>query len=151
MSDFATTMKNKAQEVGGSLNRAASAATENFKSATNNAVDAAKGAASKIAEEGQQAANYVGQSAEDATCSVGGRLKAAGESIRQNGPQDGAFGQATSTVAKTLEDTGEYLQQEGLQGIACDIATMIKKNPIASLFVGVGLGFMLARATNPRS
>ena len=82
---------------------------------------------------------------------MGGRFRAAGDAIRQNLPQEGTLGQASSAVAKTLEDTGSYLEREGLQGIACDMTKMIKNNPIPSLMMGVGLGFLIARATTPRS
>ena len=104
-----------------------------------------------VSKDGQQVVSYLGQKAEDATEAVGSRLKSAGEAIRQNAPHDGALGQASSAVAKTLEDTGSYLQREGLEGMACDVACMIKKNPIPSLFIGVGIGFLLARATTSRS
>ena len=46
---------------------------------------------------------------------------------------------------------GVLVSGEGLQGIACDMTKMIKNNPIPSLLIGVGLGFLIARATTPRS
>ncbi len=151
MADTMTTMKNKAQDVGNTLGQTATSVAENVKSAAGYVGDKARDAASAVTKEGQQAASYLGQKAEDATGAVGNRLKAAGEAIRHNAPHDGALGQASSAVAKTLEDTGGYLQREGLEGMACDMANMIKRNPIPSLFVGVGIGFLLARATTSRS
>jgi len=54
---------------------------------------------------------------------------------------------ATDTVASGLEQGGRYIQQEGLSGMADDLTTLIKNNPIPALLVGVGIGFLLARIT----
>ena len=35
--------------------------------------------------------------------------------------------------------------------IANDVTNLIKRNPIPALFVGIGVGFLLARACTPRS
>jgi hypothetical protein len=89
--------------------------------------------------------------AEEATDAVGNRLKAAGDAIRQNAPHEGTLGQASSALAKSLEDTGEYIKREGVEGIACDVSNLIKKNPIPSLFFGVGIGYLLAHAMKSRA
>jgi len=162
MADAMTTMKNKAADVGNSFNQAANTAADNFKSAAGNVADQArnvadqaKRTAANLSAEGQQAAqqaaSYIGQRAEDATDAFGGRLKAAGDAIRQNVPQDGTLGQASSAVAKSLEETGDYIQREGLEGMACDMTNMIKRNPIPSVLLGIGVGFLLAHATKARS
>jgi hypothetical protein len=57
------------------------------------------------------------------------------------------LGDATSTVAKTLEQGGKYLQKEGLTGMADDLSEIIRKNPIPAVLVGIGVGFMLAQLT----
>ncbi len=145
------TMKNKAQDVVNTLGREAHCVTDSLKNAAGCVGDAAKDVGSNISQAGQQAASYLGHKAEDATSAVGGGFKAAGDAIRQNAPHDGTLGQASSAVAKTLENTGNYLQQEGLEGIASDMANMIKKNPIPSLLIGVGVGYLLARSTTSRS
>jgi hypothetical protein len=49
-----------------------------------------------------------------------------------------------------LETGGQYLEQEGLKGIAEDVTNVIRRNPLATLLIGVGLGFILARATTRR-
>ena len=151
MADAMTTMKNKAQDVGNSIGQTASRAAEGVKNVAGNMADAAKSAAADLSKEGQHAASYLGQRAEDATSAVGSQLKYAGDTIRQHAPHDGAFGQASSAVANTLEQTGDYLQREGLEGIAADLSSLVKKNPIPSLFIGIGLGFLLARATSTRT
>ena len=99
----------------------------------------------------EDASSYVGQKAVDATSSVGCGLKSLGHTIRDNTPNDGMIGEASSAVANSLESTGRYLQEEGLKGIADDMTNMIRRNPIPALLVGVGVGFLIARATTARS
>jgi hypothetical protein len=57
------------------------------------------------------------------------------------------LGSATDTVAKGLEQGGQYLQQEGLSGMMDDVTELVKRNPIPALLVAIGIGFILARAT----
>jgi hypothetical protein len=47
-----------------------------------------------------------------------------------------------------LESGGRYLQQEGLSGIMDDVTELVKRNPIPALLLGIGIGFILARATS---
>jgi hypothetical protein len=69
------------------------------------------------------------------------------DTVRQHGPSSGMLGSATSAVADTLENTGEYLESHGLSGMAGDLTDMIRRNPIPALLIGIGVGFLLARAT----
>ncbi len=112
--------------------------------------DRAKDAASAVQERAEHAASYVGQKAEDATSAVGGSLKSLSQTIRETSPSSGMMGSASSAVADSLERTGRYLEEEGLSGMADDITDLIRRNPIPSLLVGVGIGFLLARAMTSR-
>jgi hypothetical protein len=127
-SDFASMASDKAKQAAGTVGDAASMA----------------------ADKARQAAGAIGQKAEDATQAVGAGMKSLGETIRDKGPQQGMVGAATSGLASTLESGGRYLQEEGIQGIAHDMTTLIRKNPIPALLLAVGVGFLLARATARR-
>ena len=81
---------------------------------------------------------------------VGSGLKSLGHTIRDHTPDSGMAGDASSAVANTLERTGRYLQEEGLEGIAEDVTNLIRRNPIPAMLVGVGAGFLLARAMTSR-
>jgi hypothetical protein len=107
----------------------------------------AKDAASTVAQKASDVAATVGRKAEDATTSVGGGMKSLAQNIRDKGPREGMMGTATSAVASTLESGGQYLQQEGLQGIADDLSTFVRRYPLQSVLVGIGIGFCLARMT----
>src|SRR4030095_2267118 len=97
------------------------------------------------------AASYVGKKADDGLAAVGSGLKSFGDTVRHTGPQRDMVKDATCAVADTLENTGKYLEEEGLAGIAEDMTNLIKRNPIPALLIGVGVGFLLARALTPRS
>ena len=57
------------------------------------------------------------------------------------------MGAASDAVAQTLERTGRYLQEEGLKGIGEDAASLIRRYPIQSVLIGIGIGFLIARST----
>jgi len=140
MADITATAKNKVEELGSTCAQAASNASEGIRTA-----------AGYVADQAREFAGTASKKAEDATTAIGGSLKSAGDAIRQSGPQDGRMGQASSAVAQTLANTGEYLQREGLQGIEHDVTNLIKRNPIPALLIGIGLGFLIAHATTSRN
>jgi hypothetical protein len=124
---------------------------EKAKDAACSVAQSAEDAASYVGKKAEDAAAYVGHKAVDTTSAVGGGLKSLGNTIRENTPHSGMVGEASSAVADTLESTGRYLQEEGLKGITEDVTNLIRRNPIPALLVGVGVGFLIARATTRRS
>lgn len=151
MADAVTNTKNRMQEAGGATAQAATSAMEGVKSTANYVADQAKEMASNASKSAANVGSYLDSKAEDATCAIGGGLKAAGQAIRQNAPQEGRLGQASSAIAQTLNETGEYVEREGLEGIGKDLAALVKRNPIPSLIIGIGLGFLVARAAMNRT
>jgi hypothetical protein len=111
----------------------------------------AKDAAATVAQKASDVAATVGRTATDATSSVGSGLKSFGQTVRERGPHDGMMGSATSAVAGTLESSGRYLQEEGLQGMADDVSNLVRRYPLQSVLIGIGIGFCLARVTRSSS
>jgi hypothetical protein len=103
--------------------------------------------ASSAGQKASDVASTVGQKAEDATAAVGGSMKSLAGTIREKAPEGGVLGSVSSSVAHTLEDSGRYLEEHGLSGIGKDMAEMVRRNPLPALLVGIGLGYLLARAT----
>lgn len=126
------------------MNKAQDTAT----AAGSQASDKAKEIASNVAGKAKEMASNMGNKAEDATHAFGSGMQSLAGTIRDHSPQSGMLGSATGSVASSLESGGKYLQQEGLSGIANDITDLIRRNPLPSLLVGVGIGFILARATS---
>lgn len=109
--------------------------------------EAARGAASAVAEKAGEAATYVGKKAEGATSAVGSGMKNLAGTIRENMPHEGVLGSAGGAVAGTLESGGRYLEQHGLSGIGEDVTGLIRRNPVPAVLIGIGIGFLIARAT----
>jgi hypothetical protein len=107
----------------------------------------AKETMSKVGEQAKEAAQYVGEKADDAAAVVGGGIKSLAGTVRENQPESGVMKSAAATVADTLESTGRYLEKEGLTGMSEDVTETIRRNPIAAVLVGIGIGFLLARIT----
>jgi hypothetical protein len=116
-----------------------------------NVTETAKQAASTVSEAASGAASYVGHKADDATAAVGSGIKSVAGTIRDYGPQRDTMGRATNAVADSIEDAGRYLEQHGLSGIADDMTSLVRRNPIPSLFIAMGVGFLLARSMSSRS
>ncbi len=142
--DFASQTADKAKDF-------ASDAGSKAKDFASDAASKAKDMASSVAQKTGEAATFLGKKAEDAAGCVGGTMKSLAGTIRENTPDGGPLGSAKSAVADTLESGGRYLQEHGLGGMGEDMANLIKRNPIPALLVGIGIGFLVARATSTRS
>jgi len=107
--------------------------------------DAAQSAAGAVTDKARDIAATVGRKADDATEAVGSGMRSLAGTVRDHGPQEGMVGKASGAVAGALESSGRYLEEEGLSGMADDLTQMIRRNPIPSVLVGIGVGFLLAR------
>jgi ElaB/YqjD/DUF883 family membrane-anchored ribosome-binding protein len=128
-----TNMADK-KDVRSSVESAAAQAGESVQRATSAAVDKA-----------QEMVGNAGRRVDEATAALGERVQSAAETIRQRGPQEGMLGTATGAVADSLEQTGRYIHDERILGMAEDVTELIRRNPIPSMLVGIGIGFMLAK------
>jgi hypothetical protein len=96
-------------------------------------------------------AREAGNKAESAVGAMGCGMQSLAQNIREHTPESGIVGSAASAVADTLDRGGHYLESQGLKGMAQDVTNLIRRNPIPALFIGIGLGFLIARATRSRS
>jgi len=151
MASTTNPLKNKNDEKLSHFGQPGTGPAERAKDLASSLGEKAKDAAASVAHTAEDAASFVGHKAEDATAAVGSGLRSLGDTLRDHTPQSGMAGEASAAVANTLESTGRYLQEEGLQGIAEDVTNLIRRNPIPALLVGVGIGFLIARATTSRS
>jgi hypothetical protein len=124
---------------------AGSAVADSAKQTAGKAGDMVKDAASSVANKASDVGAYIAHKAEDATTAVGGEMKSLAGTIRNKGPHDGMLGNASSSVASTLESAGRELQEHGLSGIAEDIGATVRRHPVPAVLIGIGLGFLLAR------
>lgn len=110
------------------------------------AMDKAKETAASVGGMMSSAAANVGKTAENLATSAGTGLKNLGETIGQHTPHQGMLGAASQTVAGGLREGGAYLEQAGFSGIAEDVTTLIRRNPVPAIMVGFGLGFLIGLA-----
>jgi ElaB/YqjD/DUF883 family membrane-anchored ribosome-binding protein len=57
-----------------------------------------------------------------------------------------AVGSGLESFAHTLESGGKYLQEQEWKDIAGDFTNLIRRNPLASALIGIGLGYLISRA-----
>jgi len=109
--------------------------------------DKAKEAASSVGEMVNQAASTVGKTADNLTSGAGAQIKTLGDTLAAHAPQQGVLGSASQAVANTIRQSGQYIEESGLSGMAEDVTNLIRRNPIPAMLIGIGLGFLLARMT----
>ena len=75
--------------------------------------------------------------------SVGEGLKSIAGTIRHNPPSHGTIGSAADSIAEGLQSGGEYLSQYKVEDIGKNATNCMRKYPISSLVIGVGVGILL--------
>jgi len=103
--------------------------------------DMAQTAADKAREMGTAVRDRV----ESGVTSVGSSIRSAADTIREHVPEGGMLGSAASQLTGTLENTGRYLEERGVSGAAEDLTTLIRRNPVPSVLIGIGLGILLGQ------
>lgn len=135
------------QKVGEGL----SAAGEKAREAVGIAAEKARESMGALGESASNMASAAMNKADEAVSAAGKKLEDWGDGVRTRTPNEGILGSASETLASTLETSGKYLEDHGLSGMVEDVTETIKRNPITAMFIGVGIGFLLAKALSPRS
>lgn len=115
------------------------------KDVASQAMDKVKEGASSVGEMVGHAASSVGQQADHLASNAGSSIRNLGDTLSQNAPREGMLGTASQAVANTLKDSGKYLEESGISGITDDMTELIRRNPVPSVLVGIGIGFLLGR------
>jgi len=139
---------NRPGEVGDKAKDLAHDAADKARNLAEKVTDTAKAAAGAVVDKAKDVAGATGRMADNATAAVGSGVESVGHKVRDYAPKEGFMGSAASKVAETIEGAGRYLQEEKLSGMASDVTDMIKRNPLPAVLIGIGLGFLLARATS---
>jgi len=121
-------VKDKAQDVAGDVK------------------DKVQDVAGDVKDRAQQVSSQVADRADAATTNVGERMSDMAQTIRDKAPTSGPVADAADTAAHTLERAGSYLQQQDLGDIRADLEGIIRRHPMESLLIGLGIGYLLARS-----
>jgi len=109
--------------------------------------DKAESMAGNVMDKAKEAGSFISDKADQATGAVGSGIESLGHSLREHAPHGGMVGTASEVVASKLEQGGRYLEQHGVGDMAGEISTMIRRNPLPAVLIGIGVGFFLARLT----
>jgi ElaB/YqjD/DUF883 family membrane-anchored ribosome-binding protein len=157
--------KGHLQQAGSEARQAASAAASGLgqkaQDAASNLTDRAKDAATNVTERAKDLASNVSQRAgemahraedrtDDALSSMGQRMSTMAGSLRQAAPREGVVGSAAGAVADRLEKGGRYLQEHGVSDMTDDLTGVIRRNPLPSLCLAFGVGFLIGMAASRR-
>lgn len=98
-------------------------------------------------EVARQAVREAGKKADELTANAGVGIHGLGESLIRNAPEEGILRTASDAVASAARDGGEYLQKAKLTGIVEDVTHVIRRNPLHSVLIAMGVGWLLGRRT----
>jgi uncharacterized protein YjbJ (UPF0337 family) len=92
-------------------------------------------------ELGATAANKANQAAPV----IGEKVKSLASAIRGRAPREGKMGTTATKVAGGLESASNYLQEKKFDHLGEDFRGLVRRYPLQSLLIGLGLGFLLAK------
>jgi len=113
---------------------------EDAKSLAARAKDKAKDWANTAGDKAKEWAHTAGEKVDQTRESVGEGLESIGSGLREKGRS------ASEVVGDKLEAAGHYLREHDFSGMADSMKDVVRRHPMQSVFVGIGLGFVLARA-----
>jgi hypothetical protein len=147
-SDVATTVKHKAGDIVDTVkDKAAELKDRASTMSTSDVVDTVKEKASDLGDRAQVAGAQAAAKADDAMTATGGQMHTIAQTLREKAPAEGRVGEVAQQAADVLDRSGTYLQESNLNDVRGDLEQMIRRYPVQSLLVGLGVGYLLARAT----
>jgi len=129
------TVADKTQQVAGDVKDTAQQVT-----------DKAQEVGSQLADKAQDLGTQAVDRADAATTTVGEKMTDAAQTIRAKAPTSGPLADAAVTAADSLEQAGSYLKEQDLSDMRADVEGIIRRYPVQSLLVGLGVGYLLARS-----
>jgi uncharacterized protein YjbJ (UPF0337 family) len=107
-------------------------------------ISAPKVGSSSAREQAADPSPSASSAANQASSAVGERLGSLAGMIRDKAPREGTAGQAATAVAEKLGAAGAYLQEKKVEHVAGDLTDLIRRYPVPSLLIGLGVGYLLA-------
>ncbi len=148
-STAAGTVTGAASSAAGTVSGAASSATDTVSSAASTATDTVGQVASTAADKVQGATSGVTTQVDQVTNALADRIETVAATMQEKGasPQAPAVQRTVAqTTANVLDKTAQYIEHPSGSVILNDLRGAVRRHPLRSLLVGLGLGF-LARST----
>lgn len=111
--------------------------------------DKAQEASENIQREAQSRMHQASDKTNQVMSNAGQRMEQMAHTVRERAPE-GRVGELATQGAQALERGGRYLQNTGPDEVRSDLENLIRRHPKESLVVGLGLGYLLSRATRRR-
>lgn len=137
----------KAHDAVDQTQNKANQVASDVKDKAQDAKDKAQQVAGDVKDKAQQVSAQATERADAATTTVGEKMSDAAQTIREKAPVSGPVADAADKTAETLERAGTYLQQQNLNDMRSDLESLIRRHPMESLLIGLGIGYLLARST----
>jgi uncharacterized protein YjbJ (UPF0337 family) len=118
---------------------------QNLRNTAQDMAESASQTISDVKAKAQEMGSSMAEKASNATSSVGEGMSSLAGTIRQNAPAEGTVGSAASAVANQLDAAGSYLKDNSFENIGRDFTDLIRRYPVQSLLIGLGVGYWLAR------
>ena len=105
---------------------------------------------SKISDSIRHAGSDMSDNADNAITTAGQKMTNLAGKLRKSSEADGTIGSAVGAVADGIESSGKYLANSSLSGIEHDLVSVVRRHPIPSIWVGIGLGVLVGSLVSRR-
>jgi uncharacterized protein YjbJ (UPF0337 family) len=106
--------------------------------------DKTGGAVASMSAKARELGATAAKKANEAAPVIGEKIKSLADVIRGKAPREGKIGTTATNVAGGLESASHYLQEKKFDHLGEDFKGLVRRYPLQSLLVGLGLGFLLA-------
>ena len=107
--------------------------------------DKTGGAVARISARAREFGATAAKKANQAAPIISQKVKSLASAIRGKAPREGKMGTTATKVAGGLESASNYLEEKKFDHLGEDFRGLVRRYPLQSLLVGLGLGFLLAR------
>jgi uncharacterized protein YjbJ (UPF0337 family) len=105
--------------------------------------DKTGGAVTSMSAKAQELGETAAKKANEAAPVIGEKMKSLASVIREKAPREGKIGTTATKVASGLESASHYLQEKKFDHLGEDFRGLVRRYPLRSLLIGLGLGFLL--------
>ena len=105
--------------------------------------DKTDGAVASMSVKAREFGATAAKKANEAAPVIGDKMKSLASVIREKAPREGALGTTATKVAGGLESASYYLQEKKFEHLGEDFKGLVRRYPLRSLLIGLGLGFLL--------
>ena len=106
--------------------------------------DKTGGAVASMSAKARELGATAAKKANEAAPVIGEKMKSLAGVIREKAPREGKIGTTATKVAGGLESASHYLQEKKFDHLGEDFRGLVRRHPLRSLLIGLGLGFLLA-------